>query len=93
MLRNGGSPWDLAGSSSRSVRRSQMAATSLAAMARKSHTKASGAPWKFPHDSTRPSGRIIGLSMAASSSRSAIVRAWAMVSRAAPCTWGVHLIE
>ena len=34
----------------------------------------------------RPSGKIIGLSIAASSSRSAIVRAWASVSRAAPCT-------
>ena len=33
--------------------------------------KATGAPWKFPHDSTRPSGRIIGLSIAEASSASA----------------------
>ena len=52
-----------------------------------------GAPWKLPQLSTRPSGRIIGLSMAASSSRSAIVRAWASVSSAAPCTCGVQRSE
>ena len=32
-------------------------------MARKSATAATGAPWKLPHDSTRPSGRTTGLSM------------------------------
>ena len=34
-----------------------------------------GAPWKFPHDSTRPSGRTIGLSIAEASSASATRRA------------------
>lgn len=70
-----------------------MAHSSLTAIARKSQTRASGAPWKFPQLSTRPSGRIIGLSMAAASSRSAIVRAYAIVSIAAPCTCGVQRNE
>ncbi|CAB4574507.1 unannotated protein [freshwater metagenome] len=92
-LRNGGRPCDRATSSMRSVRRSLIAASSLVAIARKSHTNATGAPWKLPQLSTRPSGRIIGLSIAASNSRSAIVRAWATVSSAAPCTCGVQRSE
>jgi hypothetical protein len=58
-----------------------------------SHASATGAPWKLPQLSTRPSGRIIGLSIAASSSRSASERANTIVSRAAPCTWGVQRSE
>ena len=91
--RNGGSPCDRLGSSRRSVRRSLRAPTSATAMARKSATAATGAPWKLPHDSTRPSGSTTGLSMNERSSRSAIVRACSIVSRAAPCTCGVQRSE
>jgi hypothetical protein len=62
-------------------------------MARKSQTKASGAPWKLPQDSTRPSGRTIGLSIAEASSASATASAWASVSRAAPLTCGAQRRE
>ena len=72
--RKGGRPCERAGSRRRSVRRSAIAPTSAEAIARKSHAKATGAPWKFPHDSTRPSGRIIGLSIAEASSASATRR-------------------
>ena len=61
-------------SSIRSVRRSAMPATSATEMARKSSTAATGAPWKLPLDSTRPSGSTTGLSMELASSRSAIER-------------------
>ena len=53
-----------------------------------------GAPWKLPHDSTRPSGRTIGLSMAdTSSTLGDAARRSATVSRAAPCTCGVQRSE
>ena len=91
--RNGGSPSERAGSSRRSVRRSAIAPTSAAAIARKSHANASGAPWKLPHDSTRPSGRIIGLLIAAASSLAATRSACSTVSRAAPSTCGAHRNE
>ena len=91
--RNGGSPCDRVGSSSRSVRRSAIDPTSAAAMARKSHCRATGAPWKWPHDSTRPSGNTVGLSIADRSSMSAVATAFAAASRAAPCTCGVHRNE
>ena len=61
--RNGGRPRDRPWSSSRSVRRSLSAPRSAIEMARKSATAATGAPWKLPHDSTRPSGSTTGLSM------------------------------
>ena len=62
--RNGGSPWLRAASRKRSVRRSLMAATSATTMASRSKAWASGAPWKLPTDSIRPSARTTGLSMA-----------------------------
>ena len=43
-------------------------------MARKSAAKPSGAPWKLPVDSTRPSGSTTGLSTTDTSSRPATVR-------------------
>ena len=86
--RNGGSPLLRVRSSARSVRRSEMDATSATAIARKSSTYATGAPWKFPFDSTRPSEVTTGLSTADASSRLAISAAWVTVSRAAPCTCG-----
>ena len=43
-------------------------------MARKSAAKPSGAPWKLPVDSTRPSGSTTGLSTTDASSRAATVR-------------------
>ena len=46
--RNGGSPCERAVSSIRSVRRSLIEARSAAAIARKSSTYATGAPWKLP---------------------------------------------
>ncbi len=82
--RNGGSPWERAGSRIRSVRRSLTDPTSAAAMAKKSRANASGSPWKLPLDSTAPSGRTTGLSTAAVSSRSRTAAAWSRVSRAAP---------
>ena len=75
------------------MRRSLIAPTSAAAIARKSQANATGAPWKLPHDSTRPSGSTIGLSIAATSSFAATDSAWARVSRAAPWTCGVQRIE
>ena len=62
--RNGGRPCERFLSSSRSVRRSAMEPRSAATMARKSRTYATGAPWKLPLDSTRPSGSTTGLSTA-----------------------------
>ena len=46
------------------MRRSEIEATSATAIARKSSTYATGAPWKLPLDSTRPSSVITGLSTA-----------------------------
>ena len=91
--RNGGSPCERVASSSRSVRRSAIAPTSAAAIARKSQAYPTGAPWKLPHDSTRPSGSTIGLSIAACSSAPATRSAWSSVSRAAPTTWGAQRSE
>ena len=75
------------------MRRSLIAPTSATAMARKSATAATGAPWKLPHDSTRPSGSTTGLSMNDTSSRPAIALACSTVSRAAPWTCGVQRTE
>jgi hypothetical protein len=50
---------------------------------RKSAANPSGASWKLPHDSTRPSGSTIGLSIADASSLSATKRQCVSVSRAA----------
>ncbi len=69
--RNGGRPRLRATSRKRSVRRSLMPARSAIPMARKSRTWATGAPWKLPCDSTRPSSSTDGLSIAEASSRSA----------------------
>ncbi|GFJ91742.1 hypothetical protein Prum_053840 [Phytohabitans rumicis] len=91
--RNAGRSRERHTSSSRSTRRSAIAPTSAAAMAMKSAANPSGAPWKLPVDSTRPSGRTTGLSTTLSSSRSATAEANASVSRAAPATWGAHRIE
>ena len=75
------------------MRRSAIDPTSAAAMARKSHWKPTGMPWKCPHDSTRPSGNTVGLSIAERSSMSAVAAALAAASRAAPWTWGVQRNE
>ena len=75
------------------MRRSLSAPTSAIEMARKSATAATGAPWKLPHDSTRPSGSTTGLSMNDTSSRPAMARACSTVSRAAPWTCGVQRSE
>ncbi len=91
--RNGGSPAERATSRNRSVRRSEIDARSATAIARKSSTYPSGAPWKLPLLSTRPSGSTTGLSMAAASSRAATASACASVSRTAPCTCGEQRSE
>ncbi len=91
--RNGGRPCERFLSSSRSVRRSAMEPRSAAAMARKSRTYATGAPWKLPLDSTRPSGSTTGLSTEEASSREATRAACAMVSRPAPATCGAQRTE
>ena len=77
----------------RSVRRSAIAPTSAAAIARKSQAIATGAPWKFPHDSTRPSGRTTGLSIAERSSATATRLHVGPVSRVAPFTCGAQRTE
>lgn len=91
--RNAGSPCERAGSSMRSVRRSDMLATSATGMARKSSTYATGAPWKLPFELTRPSSSTTGLSTVAASSRSATVRTYARVSRRPPATCGAQRSE
>ena len=91
--RKGGSPPERATSRNRSVRRSEIDARSATAIARKSSTYPSGAPWKLPLLSTRPSGSTTGLSMAAASSRAATASACARVSRTAPCTCGEQRSE
>jgi hypothetical protein len=91
--RNGGRSRERVTSSNRSTRRSAIAPTSPAAMARKSAAKPSGAPWKFPVDSTRPSGSTTGLSTTERSSRPATEITKSSVSRAAPATCGAHRIE
>ena len=48
--------------SSFSMRRSLIAVSSLVAIQQKSHTKATGAPWKLPQLSTRPSPATCRLS-------------------------------
>ena len=82
--RKGGNPRLRETSRKRSVRRSLMQATSATPIARKSRTCASGAPWKLPWDSTRPSASTEGLSIAEASSRSATLIAYATVSRTLP---------
>src|SRR3954462_5819281 len=67
-----------------------MLARSAATIARKSRTYPSGAPWKLPLDSTRPSRVTTGMSIAAASSRSAAAVAWASVARAPPAPGGAH---
>ena len=75
------------------MRRSAMAPTSAAAIASRSQARPSGAPWKLPQDSMRPSSSTIGLSIAESSSIPATRSACARASRAAPLTWGAHRSE
>jgi hypothetical protein len=91
--RKGGRPLDRDVSSIRSVLRSLIDARSAAAIARKSRTYATGAPWKLPLLSMRPSSSTTGLSMADASSRSATAVACAIVSRTAPATCGAHRSE
>jgi hypothetical protein len=91
--RNGGSPPERDASSRRSVRRSAIAPTSAIAIASASQANASGAPWKLPQDSTRPSRSTIGLSIAERSSAAATVSAWLSTSRAAPVTCGAQRSE
>ena len=70
-----------------------MAPTWAIAMASRSQATPSGAPWKLPHDSMRPSGSTIGLSIAEMSSMRATPSAYPAASRAAPCTCGVQRSE
>ena len=50
--RNAGNPSFRAGFTSRSMRRSEIPASAVSAMPRKSKTNASGSPWKLPPEST-----------------------------------------
>ena len=69
--RNAGNPFECAGSSMRSVRRSLIEAISDAAIARKSSANAIGSPWKLPALSTVPSScKTMGLSTSLESSAS-----------------------
>ena len=74
-VRNGGSP-ESCGFTMRSVRRSEMLASSERAIPRKSMAMATGSPWKLPPLSTSPSsGNSSGLSVAEFISVSTTARA------------------
>ena len=77
LARNAGRSRLNAGSSIRSVRRSEMLASSEIAIASMSPAKASGSPWKLPVDITSPSGTMTGLSTIEPSSMSRTRRACA----------------
>ena len=72
--RNGGSPSERLGLTSRSTRRSQMFASSAHAIARQSSAIATGCPWKLPFETISSSSetRTSGLSVAALSSTATV---------------------
>ena len=71
--RKAGSPSDKDGFTSRSVRRSEMLASSETAIASASRAKASGWPWKLPFETISPeSTRTRGLSVPALSSTATV---------------------
>ncbi len=71
----------------RSMRRSEMEASSAQAMPRKSKGRAMGSPWKLPPEITAPSSqKSRGLSVTAFSSMSTRLRINASASRTAPWT-------
>ena len=73
------------------VRRSEMLASSLMAMASESMGMAMGSPWKFPADITMSSsGKILGLSVAELISFSRTDFTYRMLSLTAPCTCGMQ---
>ena len=75
----------------RSMRRSEMEASSAQAMPRKSKGRAMGSPWKLPPEITAPSSqKSRGLSVTAFSSISTRLRINASASRTAPWTWGMQ---
>ena len=68
-------------------------ATSAAAIATKSQAKPSGAPWKFPHDSTRPSEGSSSCRSPRPARPLPPRKRPPTVSRAAPWTWGAQRSE
>ena len=65
-VRNGGSPSLIVGLTIRSIRRSEMPASSASAIFSVSSAMATGSPWKLPLESTSPrSANTSGLSVAA----------------------------
>ena len=92
--RKAGRPFESAGLTRRSSRRSAMLASSATAIASASSANASGWPWKFPLETTMSSStKTSGLSVAALSSVATVVSTYARRSRAAPCTWGAQRSE
>ena len=90
LARNAGRPESM-GLTSRSIRRSLMAPSSATAMATISAARATGAPWKFPPESSSPvSAKTMGLSVPALISISTDRRAKPSASRTAPCTCGTQ---
>ena len=75
----------------RSIRRSEMLASSAQAMPRKSKGRAMGSPWKLPPEMTASSSqKRRGLSVTALSSMSTRLLMYPSASRTAPWTWGMH---
>ena len=92
VVRKGVSPLERAAFTMRSMRRSEMLASSAQAMPRKSKGRAMGSPWKLPPEMTASSYRNMrGLSVTAFSSISTRERMKSSASRTAPWTWGMHL--
>lgn len=87
-VRKTGRPQLIAGSTSMATRRWAMAPVSQTAIAISSAAKATGPAWKFPPETTRPSPRTSGLSVAALASVRSVPAAIRRRSRPAPATCG-----
>ncbi len=72
------------------MRRSDIVARFVIAIARKSSTIATAWPWKFPPESIAPSSNTSGLSVAALSSREITSSANTIASSTGPCTCGMQ---
>ena len=84
-------PLERAALTMRSMRRSEMLASSAQAMPRKSKGRAMGSPWKLPPEITASSSQNSrGLSVTALSSMSTLLLMNSRASRTAPWTWGMH---
>ena len=93
VVRNAGKP-DKAGLMSFSILRSEIPPSSETTIPRRSRAKAIGSPWKLPQLRIfSRSAKMRGLSVAEFTSIARVLRTYAMASRTAPWTWGMHRIE